>query len=229
VAGAGADIWANADGFYFVYQRCAEDLEILVRVLSQDATDPWAKAGLMVREGLGVGAPHVLLAVTPEHGVNLVRRETRGAGSSITPGLATGLPCWLKLIRQGGYVAGYVSEDGTDWRWVGTEALMETGELSVGLAVNSHDNSTLGEAVFDNLRLGTLGSPMPEGLPAGAGGGLQATYFDLQTGNLVKRIDASASSRSTGTAGVLPKSLQPSCSRQHRPPVQARACGRTKR
>jgi hypothetical protein len=73
-------------GFHFVYQACPGDLEVVVRVLSQDATDPWAKAGLMSRQGLAPGAPHVLVAVTPEHGVNLVRRETQGAGSSIRLG-----------------------------------------------------------------------------------------------------------------------------------------------
>ncbi len=190
ITGAGADIWANADGFQFVYQDCTGDLEVVVRVLSQDATDPWGKAGLMLRQGLAAGAPHVLLAVTPIQGINLVRRETQGADSSITAGPATRFPCWLKLVRQGGSVAGYTSEDGAVWRWVGTESLGGGGDWYVGMAVNSHDNSALGEALFDNLRIGPPENPGSAELFTGSGRGLQATYFDLQTGNLVKRIDS---------------------------------------
>jgi regulation of enolase protein 1 (concanavalin A-like superfamily) len=189
IAAAGADIWANADGFQFVHRPCDDVVEVVVRVLEQEATDPWAKAGLMVREGLAAGARHLLLAVTPEHGVILVRRERRSESSAMISGPAIGPPCWLKLVRQGGRVAGYVSEDGWTWQWVGTEAFPSLEALHVGMAVNSHDNSRLGEARFDNLTVGRPSEPEPTPEPGGTGTGLQATYFDLETGNLVRRID----------------------------------------
>ena len=50
LSGAGVDIWDVADQFRFVYQPLDGDGEIVARVESLQATDVWAKAGVMMRE-----------------------------------------------------------------------------------------------------------------------------------------------------------------------------------
>ncbi|HZE98356.1 MAG TPA: hypothetical protein VE981_15095, partial [Planctomycetota bacterium] len=50
VCGAGADIWSTADSFHFVSMTLTGDGTIFARVVEIDNTDPWAKAGVMIRE-----------------------------------------------------------------------------------------------------------------------------------------------------------------------------------
>jgi hypothetical protein len=142
IAGAGADIWANADGFHFIYQPWQGDVEIVARVLSQDNTDPWAKAGVMMRESLASSARHVALAVTPAHGVQFLHRNQFARSTSVDPAGEVGVPCWMKLVRRGNIFVSYASADGINWDWAGTEAMDLPATLYVGLVVNSHDNST---------------------------------------------------------------------------------------
>ena len=56
VNGGGVDIWGTSDQFRFVYQQLTGNGEIIARVTSLTNTDPWAKAGVMVREDLTANA-----------------------------------------------------------------------------------------------------------------------------------------------------------------------------
>src|SRR5262249_46101118 len=47
VAGSGSDIWGSADSFRFAYQTLTGDGSITAQVVSQEATDRYAKAGVM--------------------------------------------------------------------------------------------------------------------------------------------------------------------------------------
>src|SRR5436309_2930868 len=49
VTASGADIWGAADAFRFAYVQQSGDFQIIARVSSVQPTDPWAKAGVMVR------------------------------------------------------------------------------------------------------------------------------------------------------------------------------------
>src|SRR5262249_51611526 len=56
VGAAGLDIWGAADQFRFVYQSLTGDGEIVAQVTALQPTDPWAKAGVMIRETLAADA-----------------------------------------------------------------------------------------------------------------------------------------------------------------------------
>jgi regulation of enolase protein 1 (concanavalin A-like superfamily) len=187
--GSGADIWANADGFQFVYQLWRGDGEFVARLVSQENTDPWAKAGLMLRESLRADTRHALLAGTPEHGLIFLQRQRPGAGTTQTSAGGQGGGPWLKLVRRGDTVAAFSSADGQQWEWLGTEAMVLPAEVYVGLAVNSHDNSRLGAAVFDQVSFEPISPLSPTQAPRGSGDGLQAMYFDSARGNTLSRVD----------------------------------------
>ena len=68
VKGGGGDIWGTADQFNYVSQPSGGDLSVVARVTSQTATDPWAKAGVMIKQSATAGAPYALVAVTPATG-----------------------------------------------------------------------------------------------------------------------------------------------------------------
>ncbi len=189
VSGAGADIWANEDGCCFVFQPLSGDGQITARVLSQQDTDPWAKAGIMIREGLGADARHLMLAVTPEQGLGCLYRPEPAAETTLDDGGAFSGPLWLRLVRSCSQISAFQSSDGTNWVWVASEEFDWVSNALVGLAVSSHDNSTPGTATFDQVAVEPVASGPGAQPELGTGNGLNATYFDGSTGAIVSRID----------------------------------------
>ena len=163
-----------ADELHFVHQPLSGDGSIVARVVSQEDSHEWAKAGVMVKERLEVGAPYAALMVTPDHGVRLQWAfEHDIAGSE--DGAA---PRWLRLTRSGDVVTGYESSDATSWEEVGEVDLGDLpSTVEVGLFVTSpmsmeierqygsssvYEEPTLGEAVFDSVRVDPAeGPPLP--------------------------------------------------------------------
>jgi hypothetical protein len=189
INGSGADVWANSDGLRFVFRPWSGDGQFTARVISQTRTDPWAKAGFMIREGLRSDARHAMLALTPGNGVSFIHRSAPGLETFADDGGAGASGVWVRLVRSGNQVRAFRSDDGTTWTWVGTEKLDFPSEVLVGLAVSSHDNSTLGTALFDEVELQQkVGGPATAPL-IGSGTGLNASYFDGATGNVITRVD----------------------------------------
>jgi hypothetical protein len=154
-----------SDELHFVHRPLSGDGTIVARVVSQEDSHEWAKAGVMVKERLEVGAQYAALLVTPDHGVRLQWGfEHDVAGSE--DGAA---PRWLQLTRSGDVVTGYESSDATSWEEVGEVDLDDLpSTVEVGLFVTSpqsmeierqygssfvHEEPTLGEAVFDDVRV----------------------------------------------------------------------------
>ncbi len=153
VAGAGADIWGNADGFRFVYQRLNGNTQITVRVASLSNTNAWAKAGLMIRESLAAGSRHASVFFTPGNGISCQSRAATG-GISTSEG-TTGIvaPGYLKLARSGSRFTAYRSTDGNAWTQVGTTRVIDMDPVVyVGLAVTGHNNPVLCTASFTSLQ-----------------------------------------------------------------------------
>ena len=101
VAGGGADIWDTADQFQYVYQAMTGDGTITARVVSQDNTDPWAKAGLMFRDSLASNAVSVAVLLTASNGVAFQRRSSTGGGTTSTVISGVPVPRWVRLVRTG--------------------------------------------------------------------------------------------------------------------------------
>ena len=163
VRGSGADIWGTSDAFRFAYQPMTGDGSVTARVTQQQATNSWAKAGVMIRDTLATGSKHVLLAVTPSNGLVLQNRTTTGATSGNAAAGAGTAPYWLRLTRVGGRITAYTSTGGVTWTSAGSVAVTMGTTANVGLAVTSHDNATLGTAVFDTISVtsGTTADPTP--------------------------------------------------------------------
>lgn len=152
VDGSGQDIWNSADGFHFVYQSLAGDGQIVARVNSLENTDPWAKAGVMIRESLASNSKHAFMLITPSNGISFQSRTATGGSSSITAGGSVAVPYWLKVVRSGSTFTGYKSTDGISWTQVGSNTTISMGtSVYVGLAVTSHNNSTLCTSTFSSV------------------------------------------------------------------------------
>ncbi len=159
VSASGDDIWGNADAFHYVYQPLPGDGELIARVNTLDNTDGWAKAGVMVRETLQADSRHAIMAVTPGNGTAFQRRATTGGGSDHTGGPGAAAPYWVRLVRAGNTVTGYVSPNGSTWSKVDSITFSPTlpTKVYVGIALTAHNNSAVNVATIDKVRaIGTV-------------------------------------------------------------------------
>ena len=156
VLAAGEDIWNNSDQFYFVYQPIAGDVEIVARVDSFTATHGWAKAGVMIRGSLAADAPHAYALSSRENGIAYQRRISSGGESFSSAGSSASPPHWIRLVRRGTMITSYESDDGANWRIIGSDSINLGGTAYVGIAVTSHEPNELAAATFSSIRVATL-------------------------------------------------------------------------
>lgn len=154
VKGSGADIWDMVDEFHYVSQAASGDCEIKVRVVNQQNTDGWAKAGVMIRETLNANSAHAMMVLTPGNGTSFQNRSNSGGSSShTTPGDGSVAPGWVKIVRSGNTLSGYKSSDGVNWTTGGSTTLTMGADVYIGLAVSSHNDGVLSTVTFDNLTI----------------------------------------------------------------------------
>jgi regulation of enolase protein 1 (concanavalin A-like superfamily) len=152
--GAGADIWGTSDQFRYAYRPSSGDVEIVARVAGLGNTDPWAKAGVMVREGTQPGSRYVFMLVTPGRGVDLQwRAATNQSAQQALSDMTTRPPRWVRLTRTGNVFRGYHSADGVAWMLYSMQTIAMPADALIGLAVTSHNTAALATAAFTDVRV----------------------------------------------------------------------------
>jgi ABC-type transport system involved in multi-copper enzyme maturation permease subunit/regulation of enolase protein 1 (concanavalin A-like superfamily) len=122
-----------SDSFSFVHRTLTGDGSITVRVTSlrgqifgegglRDGLTPWAKAGLIVKDGTGSGSAYAAVMVTGDHGVRQQHNYTNDKQGP-PDRVSEGSPVWLRLTRTADSVKTEESTDGTKWTVVGTAVL----------------------------------------------------------------------------------------------------------
>jgi len=175
MAGSGTDIWTQTDAFHFVSRGVKRDVSLTAHVVGIQNTDPWAKAGLMIRESLVPDSANVMLCVTANNGVEFQQRTNTGAQSgTVQPLPRLRAPCWLRLTRQGNKFTAETSANGKTWKPAGSTTVAMKPGVHAGLAVCSHNFATLCQASFDHVTVNLAGAsnavpkaiahaiPMPE-------------------------------------------------------------------
>ncbi|GGN64607.1 hypothetical protein GCM10010112_25020 [Actinoplanes lobatus] len=100
---------------------------------------PWAKTGLMIKNGTQPGATYAAIMMTGAHGVRMQHDFAHDAAGS--PG---GVPLWLRLTREGDVIIGEESADGRSWtkvREVRLDGLAET--VQAGMFATSPQHSEI--------------------------------------------------------------------------------------
>ncbi|MEU8109262.1 ABC transporter permease subunit [Nonomuraea muscovyensis] len=135
----GPDGGAVNDKFFFVHRSLTGDGSITVRVTSMtgqirkpDATPgvrnvvsgvvPWAKAGVLVKDGTRQGSAYAAVMVTGAHGVRMQHNYTHDVAGR-PGGVSRQSPRWLRLTRSGETVTGAESADGARWTTLGSVRL----------------------------------------------------------------------------------------------------------
>jgi hypothetical protein len=156
----GRDGAVVADRLWFLHRDLGPEGSITARMTSMTGTItypppdhdeivsglvPWAKAGIMVKDGVRPGSPYAALMMTGGHGVRFqydyVHDVAGGAGE-----VSAGSPRWLRLTRSGTRITGAESTDGVRWVDVATAELPGLpGIVQVGLFATSPGDLTLRE------------------------------------------------------------------------------------
>ena len=170
VQGGGGDIWGAADQFRFLSRPAGGDGTISADVTSQQATNPWAKAGLMMRSTTDPGSAYYAVLVTPAHGLVVQWRTAQGA-SSDQLAVAGATPLYVEISRWTDstattpvtYYSALTSPDGTTWTAVPGSAIALTLQPNFleGIAVTSHNTTQLSQVGLTAVTLGTTSTEPP--------------------------------------------------------------------
>jgi hypothetical protein len=209
----GPDGQAVSDRFYFVHRPLGENGSITARVTSMTGIItypppnhdeivpglvPWAKAGVIVKDGLEQGSSYAALMVTGSNGVRMQYDYIHDIAGS-AGGVSSQSPLWLRLTRSGDTITGYESIDGARWAEVGTVRLIGLPRtVEVGLFTASPGDLTL--------------------RPVALGGSISASRFTQATAvfdNVNLEVDAPAVAWSHGSVGQIGHT---DWERYHRPP-----------
>lgn len=155
VAAGGAVV---SDQFWFLHRGLGREGSITVRLTSMTGTItypppnhdqivsglvPWAKAGIIVKDGVRQGSRYAALMMTGRHGVRFqydYKHDTAGSAGGLSA------PLWMRLTREGDTITGAESADGRQWHTVATaklDGLPETAQA--GLFATSPGDLTLRE------------------------------------------------------------------------------------
>ena len=160
--GVGTDIWGTADQGRFVYKQLTGDGSIIARVERLDATDPWAKAGVMIRRTLDAGSTWALAMASPANGVHFQARLTMGVAATSdtiltlpTAQTTAQIPLWIKLERKGDLFNVYYATGETPTTWIANpwnpQTIAMGEQVYIGLAVTSHVAGVVTQAEFSNI------------------------------------------------------------------------------
>lgn len=160
----GEDIWYASDQFHFAWKKLSGVGSIVAKIESVDNTDPWAKAGVMIRESLEPGSKFAAVYITPANGCRFQARLATGVNAQSDTSIATdeqkaiAAPYWVKLERTlaGGFNA-YYSSDGANWTAMAwnPQTIQMNMDVYIGLAVTSHNVAAACQAKFSNVAFPT--------------------------------------------------------------------------
>ncbi|MEU8239650.1 hypothetical protein AB0C07_15515 [Actinoplanes missouriensis] len=162
-AGRGDSGIEVADRFWFLHRDLGPEGSLTVRLTAMTGTItypppdhdeivsglvPWAKAGIIVKDGLQRGSPYAAVMMTGDHGVRFQHNYRHDVAGN-PGGVSEQTPRWLRLTRSGDTVTGFESADGAHWQTVGTarlDGLPET--VQIGLFATSPGDLTLREVAL---------------------------------------------------------------------------------
>lgn len=151
VTGGGANMWATADAFHFVWKRVSGDVTVTARVaLRGTGGNEHRKAGLMIRQGLGPGDAYADAVVHGNGLTSLQYRETAGA-QTLEVRAGKTAPRFLRLVRQGNRFTLFAADSKRSFTQMGYTNVVLYDPVYVGLAVCAHDADALQTAIFGNV------------------------------------------------------------------------------
>ena len=180
--GSGTGIGGNSDEFQYAFTNLNGDESISAEVLSQDASSPNNKVGLMFRDSVSNTSPFVMIATTSGNGIVFEYRSGSGAATTTITIPNLSAPYWLMLEKNGTEYTAYISPTGLVNSWVQVGSTVNLGfgnsPVYVGMAISSSNNSALSTATIS----GYTETPivLPVNLISFIGNNVGNQYVDLK-------------------------------------------------
>ncbi len=182
ITGGGANVWAAADAFHYVWKKMSGDVALSADVqFVGSGAIAHRKAMLMVRQSLDPAAAYADVAL---HGDGLTSLQYRPSAGAMTleskqeaKSDLSG-PVRLRIERRGNNFTMLAGKPGEPLTTTGPIPVTLEGPVYVGLGVCSHDANVLETAVFSHVSV--------QALAAGGGRGAAQRYrskisiFDLK-------------------------------------------------
>jgi hypothetical protein len=161
ISGGGSQIGESEDHGFYASRLVTGDFQITARMLDKPTrTSPGAKAGLMVRETLDGPSRMAFLAGAASEGVACqYRKVTEGVASPFDPVIRDTSfkpPLFLRLVRRGGTISSFLSEDGVSYRPAGDPISFApplAQSVYVGYAITSQNVEAIATNTFRDLTI----------------------------------------------------------------------------
>ena len=190
----GDDIWNAADAFRYAYVNLSGDGSILARVDGLYRSNEWVKGGVMIRESTEVGSAFAAVYLTGDYGVRYQARLETDASAVSDSDVVTDdqvaqvAPVWVKIERVGNTFNGYYSADGENWTAMAwnPQTMAMASDVTIGLALTSHDSSISTGAVFSGIATeggvsgGWQTAEIGVAQPTDAGNSIEPLYVALE-------------------------------------------------
>ena len=152
IEGGGANIWRQVNEFRYVHAEVDGPVRIEGRVTSPAALSEYSKSAFLLRDGLDPDAAYGGVAVTPQHGTELLWRSAVGADgvSQHFEDQPQQFP-WYRVDRVGDVITCYCSADGVQWHHTGQRRVALADPVHVGLGVCSFVSGASTDATFENV------------------------------------------------------------------------------
>ena len=161
VSGGGANMWASADHFQYVWKKVSGDVMLEATIAfvgtqpSTGAPNAHRKACLILRQSLDSDAVYADAALHGDGLTSLQWRDAKGAATHEVQSNVVG-PTRLRIEKRGSYVSMSIAAAGEPLQPAGGSARVDfTGDFYVGLGVSAHDPARMEQAAFSNVELGT--------------------------------------------------------------------------
>jgi len=157
ITGSGADIWAKADQFHYVWRQMSGDFAVTATAKFLTEGNDHRKASIMLRQSLDTDSPFLHLAI---HGNGMPAVQFRKAKADNTN--TVDLPIEgvgtfkLKLMRQGSTITVWIAKDGAALREVGHTQTQLGSPVLVGLGVASHTVTAVNTVLFSDVTVEQL-------------------------------------------------------------------------
>ncbi len=152
----------TSDSTYFAHRQMTGDFTLTARVVSIGSSNTSARCGVMIRSGLGAGARHAFMSMTPNRRSFVYRTAEGAAGQASNSNQQNPLPRFVRLRRTGDTFTAEYSSDAVNWTRQGNpQTIAMPDPVFAGLAATSASSSSTVIAAFDNFSLTPAGNVGP--------------------------------------------------------------------
>jgi TolB protein len=157
ITGSGADIWAKADQFHYVWREMSGNF--VVSATAKFLTDGIGhrKGVIMLRKTPDTDSPFVQLAIHGDGTPSVQFRNTKADNTNTVDFPVEGPGTWrMKLQRQGSTITVWIAKDGAPLRQLGQTTNQLGSPILVGLGVSSHTVEAVNTVLFSDVTVEQL-------------------------------------------------------------------------